>query len=212
MSLGLRWDYESHMPDENYVTTANIVDGLTGKVSSDYFSNGSQRKPYKDEFQPRLGFTYDLSGAGKSILFGGYGKYYDRLFLNATLDERYRLQFPVYRIEFSPDGRPATIKWQDSYLSKAGLNALIAGGAVRPEIFLLDNNTKPPYSNQFNLGFRQTFGQWVGSLSYNGVPGYRAFTFLPATRICCSALLRGFSNLIRPPPAGRQSLNNPDTL
>src|SRR5258708_27528065 len=122
LSPGLRWDYESHMLDENYVTPANIVAGLTGKISSDYFSNGSQRKPYKDEFQPRLGFTYDLSGAGKSILFGGYGKYYDRLFLNATLDERYRLQFPVYRIEFGPHGvTPAPgsglIEWQDSYLS-----------------------------------------------------------------------------------------------
>ncbi len=204
MSLGLRWDYESHMLDENYVTPANIVAGLTGKVSSDYFSNGSQRKPYKEEFQPRLGFTYDVTGAGKSILFGGYGKYYDRLFLNATLDERYRLQFPVYRIEFSPDGRPGTIKWQDSYLSKAGLNGLIAGGAVRPEIFLLDNNTKPPYSNQFNLGFRQTFGQWVGSLSYNGVRGYRGFTWLSATGICCSALVPGFGNVIISDPAGKR--------
>src|SRR5260221_14710367 len=153
MSLGLRWDYESHMLDENYVTPANIVAGLTGKVSSDYFSNGSQRKPYKDEFQPRLGFTYDLSGAGKSILFGGYGKYYDRLFLNATLDERYRLQFPVYNIQFSPDGLPRnggpTVKWDPKYESAAGLAALIASGVTHPEGYLVDNNTKPPYSNQF---------------------------------------------------------------
>ena len=212
LSLGLRWDYESHMLDENYVTPANIVAGLTGKISSDYFSNGSQRKPYKDEFQPRVGFTYDVTGAGKSILFGGYGKYYDRLFLNATLDERYRLQFPVYRIEFSPDGRPGTIKWQDSYLSKAGLNALIASGATNPEIYLLDNNTKPPYSNQFNLGFRQTFGQWVGSLSYNGVRGYRGFTWLSATGICCSALVPGFGNVIISDPAGKRYWYNAEYL
>ncbi len=34
LKLGLRWDYESHMLDENYVTPANIVAGLTGKVST----------------------------------------------------------------------------------------------------------------------------------------------------------------------------------
>ena len=81
-------------------------------MDSSYFSNGNNRSQYKNEFQPRLGFSYDLTGDGKSILFGGAGRYYDRLFLNATLDERYRLQFPVYRIEFSPDGRArATIQW-----------------------------------------------------------------------------------------------------
>src|SRR5207253_6982522 len=118
---------------------------------------------------PRLGFTYDIKGDSKSVIFGGYGKYYDRLFLNATLDERFRLQFPVYRIEFSPTGAPrnggATVKWDPSYLTPAGLKGLVASGAASPEIYLLDNNTKPPYSNQFNLGYRQALGSWVGSLS-----------------------------------------------
>jgi hypothetical protein len=204
VNLGLRWDYESHQLDENYVTPANIVAGLTGKISSDYFSNGHQRKPAKNEFQPRVGFTYDVTGYNKSIVFGGFGRYYDRLFLNATLDERYRLQFPVYRIEFSPDGRAGTIKWNDSYLSAAGLNGLIASGVTRPEIYLLDNNTKPPYSNQYNLGFRQSFGEWVGSVSYNGVRGYRGFTWLSATGICCSALVPGFGNVIISDPKGKR--------
>jgi outer membrane receptor protein involved in Fe transport len=212
VNLGLRWDYESHMLDENYVTPANIVAGLTGKISSDYFSNGNQRKPAKDEFQPRVGFTYDLTGNNKTILFGGFGKYYDRLFLNATLDERYRLQYPVYRIEFSPDGRPGTIKWQDSYLTKAGLNGLIASGATRPEIYLLDNNTKPPYSNQFNLGVRQTFGSWAASASYNGVRGYHGFTWLSASGICCSALVPGFGNVIISDPVGKRYWYNGEYL
>jgi outer membrane receptor protein involved in Fe transport len=203
---GLRWDYESHMLDENYVTPAAVVAGLKGKtfmangltinLPDSYFSTGSERKPYKSEFQPRVGFTYDISGKNRSIIYGGFGRYYDRLFLNATLDERYRLQFPVYRLEFSPDGRPGTIKWNDSYLSKAGLDALIATGITSPEIYLLNNDTKPPYSNQFNLGYRQTFGAWNGSVSYNGVRGYRGFTWLSATGLCCSALVPGFGNVI----------------
>ena len=49
--------------------------------------------------------------------------------------------------------------------------------------------TKPPYSNQFNFGFRQALGSWVGSVSYNGVRGYRGFTWLSATGICCKRIL-----------------------
>lgn len=207
-TLGVRWDYESHMLDQSYVTPANIVAGLTGHVDPSYFSNGSSRKPYKDEIQPRLGFTYDIKGDSKSVIFGGAGRYYDRLFLNATLDERYRLQYPVYRIEFSPTGAQRnggpTVKWDPSYLTPAGLNTLIANGSARPEIFLLNNNTKPPYSNQFNLGFRQALGDWVGSISYNGVRGYHGFTWLSASGLCCQAIVPGFGNVIISDPEGKR--------
>jgi len=204
VTLGLRWDYESHQLDDSYVTPANIVAGLTGKVPASYFSSGNNRSQSTNEWQPRLGFSYDLRGDSKSIIFGGAGRYYDRLFLNATLDERYRLQFPVYRIEFSPDGRPGTIQWNDSFLTPAGLHALIASGRTSPEIFLLNNDTKVPYSNQWNLGFRQAFGSWVGSLSYNQVRGYHGFTWLSATGICCSALVPGFGNVIISDPEGKR--------
>lgn len=203
VSLGLRWDYETNQLDDSYVTPANIVAGLAGKVDPSYFSNGNNRSQYKNEFQPRLSLSYDLRGDGKTILFGGAGRYYDRTFLNATLDERYRLQYPVYRIEFSPDGRPGTIQFNPAFLTPAGLNALIASGATRPEIFLLNNNTKPPYSNQLNVGVRQALGSWNGSLSYNNVRGYHGFTWLSATGICCSALVPGFGNVIVSDPNGK---------
>jgi hypothetical protein len=204
VNLGLRWDYESNQLDEDYVTPANIVAGLTGKVDSNYFSNGSNRSQFTNAFQPRVGFSYDLRGNGKSILFGGAGRYYDRLFLNATFDERYRLQFPVYRIQFSPDGRPGTIRFDPSYLTPAGLAGLVASGQTSPEIYLLNNNTKPPYSNQWNLGVRQSFGSWTGSLSYNGVRGYRGFTWLSASGICCQALVPGYGNVIVSDPEGKR--------
>jgi len=216
LSLGLRWDYETNMLDQNYVTPANVVTALTGQGDpaagltsfNDYFSNGNSRSPYKNEFQPRLGFTYDVRGDSKTVVFGGAGRYYDRLFLNSTLDERYRLQFPVYRIEFSKTGDPRfggqTIKWDPAFFTQAGLNALIASGQARPEVYLLNNNTKPPYSNQFNLGVRQTFGDWVGSASYNGVRGYHGFTWVSAapSGLCCAPLVPGLGNTIISDPYG----------
>ena len=204
INLGLRWDYETNQLDQDYVTPANIVAGLAGKVDPSYFSNGSNRSQYKNQIQPRLGFSYDLLGTGRTILFGGAGRYFDRLFLNATFDERYRLQFPVYRIQFSPDGRPGTVQFNPSYYTPEGLSALIASGQTSPEIYLLNNTTKPPYSNQWNLGFRQSLGSWTGSLSYNGVRGYHGFTWLSASGICCQALVPGYGNVIVSDPEGKR--------
>ena len=207
LNLGLRWDYETDMIDKNYVTPANIRTALAGKVDPSYFSTGSERDSYKGEWQPRLGASFDVFGNSRSIIFGGFGRYYDRLFLNATLDERFRLQFPVYRIAFSNPGQPPVagkVVWDPKYQSFAGLQALVAQGGANPEIFLLNNNTKPPYSNQWNLGWRQALGMnFTGSVSYNATRGYRGFTWLSATGLCCSALAPGYGNVIISDPHGK---------
>ena len=213
VNIGLRWDYETHMLDENYVTPANIVAALKGKsfpfqgrtitIPDEYFSTGSERKPDKSQYQPRLGFAYDLRGDSKSVVFGGWGKYYDRLFLNSTLDERFRLQFPVYRFSFSSDGRPGTIKWNDSYLTPEGLQGLIAQGRTSPEIYLLSNNTKPPYSTQYNVGFRQAFGSWLASASYNVVRAKRGITYVYASGTDRGAFAPGFGPVIINDPVGK---------
>ena len=213
IDIGLRWDYESKMLDQDYVTPANVVAGLKGKsfpfdgrtvsIPDEYFSTGNEREPYTNMWQPRFGFNYDLRADGKSVLYGGWGKYYDRLFLNSTLDERFRLQFPVYRFRFSPDGSGGATKWDPSYYTIPGLPSLIAAGAARPEIFLLSNETKPPYSTQYNLGFRQTFGSWLGSIGYNAVRGKRGITYVSASGTCCAAFVPGFGNIIINDPVGK---------
>jgi hypothetical protein len=212
VNLGLRWDYETHMLDENFVTPANIVAGLKGKtfqfdgrsitIPDEFFSTGTERKPLKNEYQPRFGFSYDFVGDGKSVVSGGWGKYYDRLFLNSTLDERFRLQFPVYDFRFSPDGSSG-IKFDPSFFTVAGLQKLVAQGAASPEIHLLSNNTRPPYSTQYNIGLRQALGTWLGTASYDAVRGKRGITFVSASGTCCAAFVPGFGNIIINDPAGK---------
>jgi Carboxypeptidase regulatory-like domain/TonB dependent receptor len=214
LDLGLRWDYESQMLDTDYVTPANITaalkgqsfpfDGRTISIPDEYFSTGNEREPYTNMWQPRFGFTYDLRGDSKSVVFGGWGKYYDRLFLNATLDERFRLQFPVYRFRFSPDGSGGTTRWDPSYFTKEGLQSLIASGAARPEIYLLSNETKPPYSTQYNVGYRHNFGAWLGSASYNVVRAKRGITYVAASGTCCGAFAPGFGAVILNDPVGKE--------
>lgn len=209
VNIGLRWDYETHGIDAGYVTPANIAAELRGLVPADYISTGGQRHQFTDAFQPRLGFSYDVAGNSKTVFFGGFGRYFDRIFLNGTLDERYRLQYPVYNIQFSPDGSNRnggpTIMWNPSYLSVAGLDALIASGQAHPQVFLLNNNLKPPYANQFNLGVRQALGDWIASLSYNGVRGYRGLTFVSATGLCCPSIAPGLPSVILSDREGKRT-------
>jgi hypothetical protein len=111
LNLGIRWDYETNMLNDGYVMPADRVAALLaedvtrygitppagqtyaeslalgGVNVQDYIADGNSRKPFKKAFQPRLGFSYDLSGNKGTVLFGGAGRAYDRALANYALDE-----------------------------------------------------------------------------------------------------------------------------
>lgn len=196
LNLGLRWDYETNMLNNDFRTPDNVrsalesacrtysqpVGGQTTWCLRDfldlnkYTTDGNDRESYTNMFQPRIGFTWDLRGDSRTVVFGGWGLYYDRVILNDIYDEAYRTQYKQFTFCFSEDGSPAqncsvpALAWNPNYLSKAGLLGLIASGqAPGPEIFLISNEMKPPRSTQWTLGVRQQFGSWLTSLSYAGV-------------------------------------------
>jgi hypothetical protein len=213
LNLGLRWDYESDMLNNDYVTPENVRAATASFVNSDrYFTDGDDRPPFYGAWQPRLGFAYDV--AANTVAFGGYGRYYDRVLYNSTLDERFRLQYAVRTFQFSRDGGirdgVQTIVWQPEYLSREGLNQLIASGrAPNPEVFLIANDTKPPVSDQWSLGLRHTLGSIVTSATYSGVRSKNLFTFIFGTRrpdgTCCLPVPGGFSNILISDPEGRKT-------
>jgi outer membrane receptor protein involved in Fe transport len=112
LNLGARWDYESNMLNNSYATPADRVaavlgpDGRTiagitapagqtyaqslakgGININDYISTGSSRKAYKGALAPRLGFSYDTFGDKQTVVYGGFGRSFDRKMANNALDE-----------------------------------------------------------------------------------------------------------------------------
>jgi outer membrane receptor protein involved in Fe transport len=206
INAGLRWDYESDMLNNDYVTPDFVRTNVAQFVDdSRYFTDGDDRPPFMGAWQPRVGFSYDLTGAGRHVVFGGFGRYYDRVIYNAGLDEKFRLQYAVRTFPFSLDGSlrngQPTIIWNPSYLSKAGLDGLIAAGiAPSPEVFLIDNETEPPMSDQFNAGVRTSVRGILVTANYAGIRGRNGFTFLFGNRrpdgTCCQTVPGVFTNVL----------------
>jgi outer membrane receptor protein involved in Fe transport len=201
LNLGLRWDYETNMLNTDFVTPPEVRARLSDQFPAKYFTDGNDREAPTYMWQPRIGFSYDLLKTGRTILFGGAGRYYDRVLFNNTLDESFRLQHSVGEFFFSPDGSPVrgqpAVKWDPKYLTKAGLQQVLASGITgKPEVFLVENDTKVPYSNQWNIGVRQTFGQMVGSVSYASIRSFNGLSYLWGAGFCCPQFDPAYSNVL----------------
>ncbi|MEK8032276.1 TonB-dependent receptor [Ideonella sp. DXS29W] len=171
VNVGIRWDYETNMLNNDYVTPEDRVtalyaeDGRTiagitapagqtyaeslalgGINIADYIADGRSRKAYKQAFAPRVGASYDLFGDRASVIFGGWGRSYDRTMANHALDERQK-------------------------------NAQ-AGG----EIWLIKNDFKMPFADQFTLGLRQALGTWNAEIAYSHVHAKNQFIWFGGNR------------------------------
>ena len=215
LNLGLRWDYETNLNNNDYVTPTNAAAALRANAAlgrynaDDFITDGSDRPTFKTAFQPRIGFSYDLFEDQRSVIFGGYGRYYDRIIFNDLLDESFRLQYSVGVFRFSRDGLPRdgqpTVIWNESYRTVAGLTALRASAQTGlPELFAHKNDAEPPSTDQFSLGFRQRLGDdWRASVTATYIKGQNGFTHIFGTLNpddgCCNTSVAnsfGYGNIL----------------
>jgi outer membrane receptor protein involved in Fe transport len=207
LNLGVRWDYEESPEFLNYKTLAPIVSAINapsyiyggqtipqsyaqslalgGININNYISTGSNRKAPKNEFQPRLGFSYDLDGDGNHVIFGGAGRAFDRNLFDVISLENSKNALSEPSIYFEnaygtggcgvgqADGKQCFV-WDPKYLNAANLQNL--GNGVG-EVDMFNNNLKAPYSDQFSIGMRNKLGDWNTSATisrinqYNGIIG-----------------------------------------
>jgi len=185
VTAGLRWDYESNSRNEKFVTPANIAAAIraypgwkaAGINPDDYISTGSNRKPFMGAFQPRLGISYDVKGDRDLVFTIGGGRYYNRsLFIDSALETIKDVYESV--VTFRTPATGCTVGVDSNCLtsiptSTDQLRALAAmqGG----EVHLMNNNTKVPYSDQFNFGIRKRLGKINTSISFSYIKSHNIY-------------------------------------
>lgn len=199
LNIGVRWDYEDNPSYTDFVTSAGFVDALyaddpdnpghpwadrllpTGINVADYISNGHNRKNFKDAWQPRFGFSYDIFGDEAAVIHGGAGRSYDRNLFEQMAYETSKAALSPVAVYFQD---PSTntcyhtdrvcVAWDPKYLQGMdNLNA-IAGVSGSGELFMFNNHLKTPYSDQYSIGISNQIGEWLTdvtvqrNLSYDG--------------------------------------------
>jgi len=201
LNIGVRWDYERTPAFLNYVhDPAQVAAVSPGNYPNlvnanydinDFISTGSERKAFMGAIQPRIGFSYALDEERRFVVFGGYGRSYDRNqfdFLQQEIAQGLASNRTFNFITGDPDNTctpsPTCVPFDPIYLTPEGRAALVAGapaGAGR-ELRFIDNDLKVPYSDQFSLGARGRFDLLDAEVGYSHIESKDGFAYLLGNR------------------------------
>ncbi len=164
LELGLRWDYEALPPADPNLTkpvgTFTPYAQLTNNPSD------------KTNFGPRFGFSYNVDGAGNTVLRGGYGIYYGRIINGELLSIRFGTG--------SPNGQYNTVYKVNTTGAPTLPNIVTStGAAATPSSTFLSANLRDPEVQEYDLELQQAFGHGTFfALSYLGGLGRELPNFL----------------------------------
>lgn len=218
LNLGVRWDYDRTPSYVNFVTSQASVDAVSpanypnlvnaNYDINDFISTGSERSTFTGAFQPRIGFSYLIDPEHDFVLFGGFGRSYDRNQFDFLQQEVSRGGFTTrtFRFQVPGDARndctpsATCVPWDPIYLTEAGLAQLAAsvGPAAGEELRFIDNDLKVPYSDQYSLGLRRQFGLLNAEIGYTHVESRDGFAWLLGNR-------RPDGSFFAPPPVNQNS-------
>lgn len=140
LNLGLRWDFQDGAANSDFESPW----GIPNAASED-----------DDNFQPRLGFAYDLSGRGTTVVRGGGGIFHFQFFNNLSLNE------DIF------NGRDFRVAVFPCFAVPGGCNVASPPSANIPQpsqIRMNDEDLQTPYTVTYSLGMvTEVASGWAAS-------------------------------------------------
>jgi len=169
LEVGVRYDHETIPSPDSALTSATgtfVPLAVQSNHPSDNFDLG-----------PRVGFSYDLFGGGKTVVRGGYGLYYGRITNGSILQVLFNTGSPKAQYTTNFKNNPTVTGFTQGPL----LPSITSGGSTtaKPSTYFFSPNLKLPEVSEFDLLVQQGVGKGtVVALSYLGSVGRRLPNFL----------------------------------
>lgn len=142
LNLGLRYEIQAGPYDNRFDTPAIRALQAVGRPT--------EKKLDKNNLGPRVGFAYDLTGDGRQVVRGGYGRYYDEIFQNITLYEYWSdVRHPTNFVSTTPTFTPAQYAANRDAIRNSFIDPTFAGQLIR----LTAPDLHAPTSDQYNAGY-----------------------------------------------------------
>ena len=164
VTLGARYEYE-YIPLNPLINTAGAVGTGGGAVPQT-----ANQPDDRNNIGPRVGFSYNLYGDGKTVLRGGYGMYYGRI-INSNIIQTYLLSGGVgSQTTLTANGSNNCLPFPAIFGSAAAYES--SCGNYSSTIAFLDKHLQNPQVHEMDIALEQDLG-WntVLSVSYMGSLG-----------------------------------------
>ena len=177
-NYGIRWDYFGVVHEKNnlFYQMSPAGGGTELQVGSSG-GPGSLYNPDYNNFAPRIGLAYDVTGKGRTVIRAGWGLFYD-----AFSQDIFTGHAP-YNCAFCPGPAysgvgPAAISFAGLSGNTLGSGPVFAGPSPLGDFFGTDPNIRTPYVQNFNLNLQQQLGsKMVLQIGYVGSKGTKLFRF-----------------------------------
>ncbi|MGI4829411.1 MAG: carboxypeptidase regulatory-like domain-containing protein [Janthinobacterium lividum] len=165
LELGVRYDYES-LPQPYAPYQVNLNLAAVPNASE------ANRPSDKNNIGPRVGFSADVFGTGKTVLRGGFGLYYGRM-LNGTI-------LNTYLNTGSPAGQFTTASIKPTAANAPSFPSIIASGsAATPSAYYFSKGYQNPLVEEIDMQLQQNLGKGtIFQVSYLGALGRELPNFL----------------------------------
>ncbi len=207
LNLGLRWDANIKLlVDQTNNRTMQILGKLTNPRAQAITGNPgllSKTTSSYREFQPRVGFAWDINGTGQTVIRGGYGIFYDQIFQNLTLFSKQQGNPTIYQTVLDclnssvGVGQLATFRFGVDPLPTTACPGLPASPVDNTQLQfggfgrINDPTLQDPYVQKWSLGVETKIGQnYVLSSDYVhtlGLHENRVQNINPRIRLTCPA-------------------------